>query len=163
MIFPSQVHIEDIFLTWLHSQCGRREVLRNVRYHQSHTQLYCPSLDLAPIMLSRTFSTSSLPDYGGFQASSWRVWVGSNSLEAKLVTGDLNHCIGFSLLCMRISLLVGGWGALLRSCTLPIANTVPFCLFVFQEAMNASPECQSHYRRGTVKSYLDYLFKVFWQ
>ncbi|XP_030099000.1 secretoglobin family 2B member 20 [Mus musculus] len=29
-----------------------------------------------------------------------------------------------------------------------------------KKAMDASPECQSHYRRGTVKSYLDYLFKV---
>ena len=152
-----------IFLTWLCSQCARREVLRYVRYHQTHTQLYCPSLELAPTMLSRTFSSSSLPDYGGFQASSWRVWVGSNSLEAKFVTGDLNHCIGFSLLCMRISLLVGGWEALLRSCSLPIANTVPFCLFVFQKAMNASPECQSHYRRGTVKSFLDYFFKLLGQ
>ena len=77
-----------IFLTWLCSQCARREVLRYVRYHQTHTQLYCPSLDLAPIVLTRSFSTSFLPDYGGFQASYWRVWVGSNSLAAKCVTGE---------------------------------------------------------------------------
>jgi hypothetical protein len=58
---------------------------------------------------------------------------------------------------------VGGWGALLRSCTLLISNTVPLCLFVFQEAMDACPECQAHYRRDNVKSVLDYLFKVFRQ
>ena len=150
----------DIFLTWLHSQCVHREVLRYVRYHQTDTQLYCPSLDLAPIVLTRSFSTSFLPDYGGFQASSWRVWVGSNSLEAKFVTGDLNHCIGFSLLCMRISLLVGGWEALLRSCTLLISNTVPLCLFVFQEAMDSSPECKAFYNSGSIRSILDLLSKL---
>ena len=149
-----------IFLTWLCSQCARREVLRYVRYHQTHTQLYCPSLDLAPIMLSRTFSTSSLPDYGGFQASSWRVWVVSSSLEAEFVTGDLNHCMGFSLLCMRNNLFVGGWGALLRSYTLPVANTVPLCLFVFQEAMIASQESQSNYEVDNIRSILDYISRL---
>ena len=60
MIFPSQVHMEDIFLTWLHSQCAWREVLRCGRHQQTHTQLYCPALDLAPVILSRTFSPSCL-------------------------------------------------------------------------------------------------------
>ena len=87
-------------------------------------------------------------------------WVPIPLRQNVLLERDLNHCMGFSLLCMRISLLVGSWGTLLRSCTLPIANTILLCLIVFQEAMDASPECQAHYRRDTVKSFLDYLFKL---
>ena len=86
--------------------------------------------------------------------------MGSISLEAEFVTGDLNHCMGFSFLWIRSSLFVGGWGALLRSCTLPVANSVPLSLFVFQEAMDSSPECKAFYNSGSIRSILDLLSKL---
>ena len=72
----------------------------------------------------------------------------------------LNHCMGFSFMWLKSSLFVGGCGALLRSYTLPVANTVPLCLFVFQEAMVASPEWRSYYGLDNVRSILDYIFKL---
>lgn len=53
--------------------------------------------------------------YSGFQASSWRVWVVSSSLEAELVTRDLNHCMGFSSMWLRNSIFVvveSYWGVI---------------------------------------------------
>jgi hypothetical protein len=66
----------------------------------------------------------------------------------------------FSSLWLRSSFFLGGWGALLRSYTLPVANTVPLCLFVFQEAMVASPECLSYYGLDNIRSILDYISKL---
>ena len=84
----------------------------------------------------------------------------SSSLEAEFVTGDTNHCMEFSLMSMRSSFFVGGWGALLRSYTLPVANTVPLCIFVFQEAMVSSQESQSNYEVDNISSILDYISRL---
>jgi hypothetical protein len=61
---------------------------------------------------------------------------------------------------MRISLFVGGWGALLRSYTLPVANTVPLCLFFFQEAMVTSPEFRAYYGSDNIRSIIDLFEKL---
>jgi hypothetical protein len=81
--------------------------------------------------------------------------VGSSSLEGESVAVDLNHCMGVSFLWMRSSLFVGGWGVLLRSCTLPIFTSLPVCLFVFQAAILFSPECKSYYTKEVLINILD--------
>jgi hypothetical protein len=116
----------DVFLTWPHSQCAWGDVLRYGRHHQTHTQLSCPTLDLALIMPSRTFSRSSLPGYGSFQAVD----------ELQFPLGrvccwrpESPHGIFFPVdeeqsLCVCL-------GSLLSSCTLPVASSLPVCLLVF--------------------------------
>ena len=86
--------------------------------------------------------------------------MGTSSLEAEFVTRDLNHCMRFSSLWLRSSFFLGGWGALLRSYTLAVANTVPLCIFVFQEAMVSSQESQSNYEVDNISSILDYISRL---
>ena len=50
-----------------------------------------------------------------------------------------------------------GCGVLLRCYNLPVANTVPLFLFVFQEAMDASPESQSYYSLNNFRYILDFI------
>ena len=52
---------------------------------------------------------------------------------------------------MRSDLILGGWGALMRSCTLLLATSVPVCLFVFQEAMLFSEECMKYYSKEAIE------------
>ena len=77
--------------------------------------------------------------------------MGSSSLEAESLAGDLKHCRGFWSLLMRSGLILGGCRALMRSFTLLLATSVPVCLFVFQEAMLFSKECIKYYSKEAIE------------
>ena len=136
---------------------------RGTQMGETSTNSYSPLLSRSRPSSHHTFQNllHIFPaGYGGFQASSWMVWVVSSSLEAEFITRDLNHCMGFSSMWLKSSLFVGGCGVLLTCYTLPVANTVPLCIFVFQEAMVSSQESQSNYEVDNISSILDYISRL---